>query len=491
MNVAIYARVSTDMQAEHGYSLGAQVEDCTQKAKEMGATMIKEYIDEGHSGAYLERPALSKLRDALRAKLFQAVVVYDVDRLSRNLSHQLLITEEIEKAEATLVFVKGNYENTAEGKLFYAVKGAFADYEREKIRERTSRGRIAMLQQGKVIQDSNVYGYDFDKEEHAYYTNRKEAFVIRKIYQMYLNGYGGIPSICRWLDEHIDEYPPPSGTAWARSTVHGILKQEMYTGKYYSNRIHHYTLPNKKEKRKIRPQEEWIEMRCPAIVTEEEHREVLDILKKNKTIDLHQGRTPMLLQGLIYCGQCNHLLHVRCGSRKTKWYMCRRENNRGKSSAGCGARAMQCAVIDNAFWHLLEQICKDKETLAKYIKIGEPSPTKDWGAKRDRKLQRIKNERKSVLAWFSQQFLTYEEATEKLEALKKQEEKLLREKLPDYATRPQRDLQGLVDAVMNCEPTAEAKRALVLKVVDKVVLTRTDSKTGTKHYKLDMQIFFK
>jgi site-specific DNA recombinase len=109
MNVAIYARVSTDMQAEQGYSLGAQVEDCTAKAKELGATMIKEYVDDGYSGAYLERPALESMREALRSGLFQAVVCYDVDRLSRNLSHQLIITEDIEKNGATLHFVKSNY----------------------------------------------------------------------------------------------------------------------------------------------------------------------------------------------------------------------------------------------------------------------------------------------------------------------------------------------------------------------------------------------
>ena len=58
MNIAIYARVSTAAQAEKGYSLETQVEACKQKALSLGATSIKEYVDDGYSGAYLERPAL-------------------------------------------------------------------------------------------------------------------------------------------------------------------------------------------------------------------------------------------------------------------------------------------------------------------------------------------------------------------------------------------------------------------------------------------------
>ena len=139
MNAAVYARVSTDLQAEKGYSLQTQIDACTQKAKEMGAVAIKTYVDDGYSGSYLERPALDKLRDALDAKLYDMVVIYDQDRLSRTLSHQLLLTEEIEKSGAQLVFVSSEYKRTPEGILFYQIKGAFSAYEKEKIRERMMR----------------------------------------------------------------------------------------------------------------------------------------------------------------------------------------------------------------------------------------------------------------------------------------------------------------------------------------------------------------
>ena len=65
MNCAVYVRVSTQQQAEHGYSIETQIDACRKKAKELGATSVKIYDDSGFSGAYLERPALDSLRDAV------------------------------------------------------------------------------------------------------------------------------------------------------------------------------------------------------------------------------------------------------------------------------------------------------------------------------------------------------------------------------------------------------------------------------------------
>ena len=114
MIAAIYARVSTDLQAEKGYSLETQVEACTKKAKELGADTIKEFVDDGYSGAYLERPQLDALRDGIADKLFDLVVIYEPDRLSREVTHLLLLTREIERSGASLEFVLTEYKNTPE-----------------------------------------------------------------------------------------------------------------------------------------------------------------------------------------------------------------------------------------------------------------------------------------------------------------------------------------------------------------------------------------
>ena len=467
--------------------MGAQIADCTAKAKEMGGSIIKEYVDDGYSGAYLDRPAMEALREALRQKMFNAVICYDVDRLSRNLSHQLLITEEIEKSGAKLVFVRSNYESTPEGRMFYAIRGAFAGYEREKFRERSMRGRVAMLRQGKAIQDSHVFGYDFDKENHCYTINKAEAAIIKEIYRLYLSGYGGTQSICIYLTEH---YPTKTGKPWPKSLINDILKREMYTGHYYSNRIYHIRTGLKSEQRIERPREEWIEMTCPAIITEEEHREALRLLKRNLTFDLHKGRTPVLLQGLAFCGQCGRMLNVK-PSNRIKRYMCWKNNNSGRSVPGCGVRSMICEVVDAAFWEMLKEICKSTDSLKRYLQATTPSEVKKKKPDHQEQLAKIKAERKSVMAWFSQQLLTHEEATERLEALREAEDKLLKENISTEAPALQRDLQAIVEAVSTCEDSSIVRREVVKSIIDKVILTRTDNKLGRENYALDIQIIFR
>ena len=142
--VAIYARVSTAAQAEKGYSLETQVEACKQKALSMGATSIKEYVDDGYSGAYLERPKLDELRDAVSAKLYDYIIIYDIDRLSRDTMHLLLLTEELEK-NSQIIYINSEYNRTPEGQLFFEIRGSFAKYERIKIQDRFSRGRRGKL----------------------------------------------------------------------------------------------------------------------------------------------------------------------------------------------------------------------------------------------------------------------------------------------------------------------------------------------------------
>ena len=122
MNAAIYARVSTAGQAEHGYSLATQIEACKRKANEIGIENTVNYIDDGYSGAYMERPALDKLRDALAVGAHDTVIVYDTDRLARNVMSLLILTEEIEQ-HAQLIYVNSEYSNNPESKLFYQIKG--------------------------------------------------------------------------------------------------------------------------------------------------------------------------------------------------------------------------------------------------------------------------------------------------------------------------------------------------------------------------------
>ena len=194
--VAIYVRVSTQEQAEHGYSLGTQMEACRQKAQELGAVTIREYIDDGQSGEFLDRPALTELRKGLKGKEFDLVIVYDPDRLARNLAHQLIVAEEIEKAAADLVFVSVTFEQSPEGRLFFSIRGAISSFEKEKIKERTMRGKRGKAAKCKVVTNSNPLGYDYDEANSMYVINDEEAKLVRKIFNHMVHDKMGTALIC-------------------------------------------------------------------------------------------------------------------------------------------------------------------------------------------------------------------------------------------------------------------------------------------------------
>jgi site-specific DNA recombinase len=133
---AIYARVSTEDQGK-AFSIPTQLE-AGQKLAEREGYMVSEtsvLVDEGISGTTMDRPALHKLRDPVNTKAITAVVVYDPDRLSRNLGHQLLLAEEFERASVKLLIVSHPMEQGPEGWLFFQMQGALAEYERPKSLE--------------------------------------------------------------------------------------------------------------------------------------------------------------------------------------------------------------------------------------------------------------------------------------------------------------------------------------------------------------------
>src|SRR6266581_3171722 len=136
---AIYARVSTTDQADHGFSLPYQLDATLAMAQREGYTVPDTYmLQDDYTGMSLNRPQLTQSRALVQQGLVQAVYVYDLDRLSRRLAHQLLLAEELEQAGVTLRIVTMPEDaKTPESRMFTHMRGVFAEYERAKILERT------------------------------------------------------------------------------------------------------------------------------------------------------------------------------------------------------------------------------------------------------------------------------------------------------------------------------------------------------------------
>ena len=142
MRVGLYARVSTERQQERG-TVGSQLEALRAAARADGDEVIEEFVDDGYSGARLDRPALDRLRDAAEAGVLDGVLCLCVDRLARAYAYQVLILEEFERLGVKVRFLEGPAPgDVPQATLLVQMQGVIAEYEKAKIAERNRRGKL-------------------------------------------------------------------------------------------------------------------------------------------------------------------------------------------------------------------------------------------------------------------------------------------------------------------------------------------------------------
>ena len=141
MRVIVYSRVSTDAQERDGTSLDTQERACLEFARSQGWIVV-ESVRDAASGFSLDRPGIVQVRQLLRQGVADVVIAYAVDRLSRNQNQIGVMFDEIQQAGARLEFVTERFEDTAVGRFILAARAFIAEVEREKIVERTTRGKL-------------------------------------------------------------------------------------------------------------------------------------------------------------------------------------------------------------------------------------------------------------------------------------------------------------------------------------------------------------
>src|SRR3989338_7663296 len=164
MTAVLYARVSSEKQ-EKQETIQSQIAELRKFAKEKGYVIVNEYFDEGYSGEMLARPHLDRMRDHAREKLFQTVLIYSPDRLSRKYVYQELLKMELKKHGVEIIFINNpEKHDKPEDRLLEGIQGLIAEYEKAQIIDRTRRGRLYKARQGVLISSIGPYGYKYVKK---------------------------------------------------------------------------------------------------------------------------------------------------------------------------------------------------------------------------------------------------------------------------------------------------------------------------------------
>jgi hypothetical protein len=128
VKLALYARVSTERQEIRG-TIGSQLEILRGRAASDGHQVVDEFLDDGYSGARLDRPGLDALRDAAEAGLFEAVLCLTPDRLARAHAYQFLILEELARHRVRVLFTDAPpLDDDPQVRLLTQMQGVIAEY---------------------------------------------------------------------------------------------------------------------------------------------------------------------------------------------------------------------------------------------------------------------------------------------------------------------------------------------------------------------------
>lgn len=321
------------------------------------------------SGSVLERPGLQALRARIGRGGITLFVCYDPDRLARNLAHQLLLTEEFERAGVRIEFVNFEWKSTPEGRLFYSLRGAIAEYEREKIRERTMRGKLRRAEEQRLTHNPRTFGYRYCAERKTFEVDPAEAALVREIFRWYVNedlGYHGITKRLNAMN-----IPSPEGSVWQKMTVRRILANTAYIGVVY---LHRYDTvgvknsrrlpPGQRVQRRERPREEWIPVPVPVIVDRETFEKAQEKSAHVRRRYSGFSRAEYLLSGLVVCGVCGGTVHGYLSTSRgssRRYYVCTARSPGRPGLPKCRLPYLPADVLESLVWDRVAAWVRDPE----------------------------------------------------------------------------------------------------------------------------------
>lgn len=337
MRVALYPRVSTLEQATEGYSIGEQVERMTKFCEAKGWVVYKVYTDAGYSGASLERPALQEMIEDSERNVFDMVLVYKLDRLSRSQKDVLYLVEDVFDKHG--IFFSSMTENfdtsTPFGKAMLGILAVFAQLEREQIKERMAMGKDARAKIGKWNGGRMIpIGYEYDKIKDKFIVNDYEAMQYIELVDLFLKG-----KAFREMETIFAEkgYSHKYGT-WIPKTMRSVLRSKMYLGYLKYNG-------------------QWYKSEHPALIDEETYEQVVALLNQRaeeyKQTGGKAGVVSTYLGGLLYCKKCGAKYGKDSNGRRDK-------NGKKKYKYTCYSRSkkMKSLVKDpnckNKIWAVNE-----------------------------------------------------------------------------------------------------------------------------------------
>jgi DNA invertase Pin-like site-specific DNA recombinase len=222
-NAVIYARYSSSSQSEQ--SIEGQLRVNTEFAEKNGYTIVDTYIDRAMSGKSDDRPAFQKMvKDSINGT-FDYVIVYKLDRFSRNRYDSAINKKILQENNVKIISSTEAISETPEGILFESIIVSFAEYYVAELSQKIRRGIRESHIKGQYTSGSITLGYEL--KDHKLYIVEEEANSVREIFTMCARGMK-LSEIVKYLNDK--GIKAKNGKPFKLMTISRILNNEHYTG---------------------------------------------------------------------------------------------------------------------------------------------------------------------------------------------------------------------------------------------------------------------
>jgi site-specific DNA recombinase len=490
----IYCRVSTQEQ-ENNTSLAAQFAACAQKAQELNLPVVAAFEEIESGGLYMARPKIQAALEAIESSQADTLIVYKLDRAGRDVDALRDVRRRVEKAGGQLVFADGfNPETNATGQLMFTTLGAFAEHERAVIRERTVRGRWAVVNQGRTVQRLAPIGYHIvshadvvrgtyqQSEVGSYILDEEGARRVRLIFETYAR--------LKSLRGTVDALTAAgifgkNGKPLPIASLLYILTNEIYTGRAAYGKTRRMTDESRLQKgvgiayQIPLPRDSWRWIEAPRIITDELFSTVQTLLEEG-TIK-RSGRRKYLLTSLIICPHCGRRMQYNTNTRYGEAIRCPDSLRRaGESARRCESSPIPAADIEflviDALCYILEQPSATKDAEKRYAAERAALRSPDIHRIRVATLQKqisklsLQEERavKFALDTGAESFaLAAKQAAEKRAPLERELSELISVAPPPQNPLPAAEAARLIIAALR-DGDKETRRNILLELIDTI-----------------------
>lgn len=430
MRAALYIRVSTDDQAEEGYSIEDQKRRLTSFVDSQDWEIADVYIDDGYSAKDLNRPDMQRLIEDVPLNKFDIVLIYKLNRLIRSASDCDYLLKLFDRHNIKFQSCVESYETrTAAGRLFIRLMADIAQFERENIAENVRNGMEQMVREGKRPGGPVPFGYTSEGT-----VIPEEARICHELRRLYMEEGMGFKSIAVQLNNTPGMLR--RGEKWSSFSVWYTLDNPYYAGKlrWGSKKANgKYASRKKEELVNCIIQDSTHE----KIFTWEEYEEHTARMK-DRSFNGYSKKREYWFTGVLRCSKCGSAMSGRYHQNKRAdgtykmilSYIC----SRRQSGQGCTMPMFRQELVEKLMFDYIEEIRLKHELMmnAKDKKKKEPNKTVSEIDHLNRELIKVQDRKKEWQRMFidlkthnDDIILTEEELRSHIKEERKKEEYLM------------------------------------------------------------------